>query len=121
MHLKTINKDLRVVDNLIFAHECKEMLEHCGLLPKLAKMPLSDLKKFLAEMNLKEQVQRGNLDGIFETIEAEYGIMDEIEDDRETKVLMDIWETYDVTEADEIYKKLDQEKSEKEELDELEL
>jgi len=42
-------------------------------------------------------------------------------EDAETSRLMDIWETSDVTEADEIYRKLDQEKSEKEELDELEL
>jgi len=91
------------------------------MMSKLAKMPKSKLDEFLAEVNIKDQVMEGSVQGILTTMEAEHGLTGEIAEDAETSRLMDIWETSDITESDEIYKKLDQEKGEKGQLDELEL
>jgi len=90
-----------------------------GLMSKLAKMPKSKLDEFLAEVNIKDQVTTGSIQGILTTMEAEHRLTGEIAEDAETGKLMDIWETSDITESDEIYKKLDREKGEKEQLDEL--
>jgi hypothetical protein len=97
------------------------MLEGAGMMSKLAKMPKSKLDEFLAEVNIKDQIMTGSIEGILTTTAAEYGLAGEITEDAETSKLMDIWETSDITESDEIYKKLDQEKGEKGQLDELEL
>ena len=61
----------------------------------------------------------GNIEDILRTMEAEYGLLDETEDDTETKKLMDIWATSDISEADDIYQKLDKENSEEEDIEEL--
>lgn len=110
-----------VVDNLVFIHENNQMLEGDDMMSKLAGMPKSKLDEFLAEVNIKEQVTRIGVKGILTKMEDEYGLTGEIAEDAETSKLMDIWETSDITESDEIYKKLDQEKAEKGQLDELEL
>lgn len=121
IHLKKLSDQIMVVDNLIFIHENKQMLEGAGMMSKLAKMPKSKLDEFLAEVNIKDQVMDGSIQGILTTMEAEHGLTGEMAEDAETTRLMDIWETSDITESDEIYKKLDQEKGEKGQLDELEL
>lgn len=111
--LKRISDQIRVVDNLIFIHENKQMLERAGLMGKLLKMPKSKLDEFLARVNVKDQIRTGNIEGILQTMEAEYGLLAEVEDDKETKKLMDIWATSDAAEADEVYKKWDKEKAAK--------
>ena len=121
IYLKKLSDQIMVVDNMIFIHENKQMLEGAGLMSKLAKMPKNKLDEFLAEVNIKDQVMEGSVHGILTTMEAEHRLTGEIEEDAETSKLMDIWETSDITESDEIYRKLDQEKGEKEQLDELEL
>ncbi len=119
IHLKKISDQIRVVDNMIFIHDNKKMLESEGLMPRLAKMPKSKLDEFLGKVNLKDQMMTGNIQQILMTMEAEYGLLSDVEDDRETKKLMDVWATSDVAEADEIYKKWDQEKAVKERTEEL--
>ncbi|RLJ03704.1 MAG: hypothetical protein DRP08_03195 [Candidatus Aenigmatarchaeota archaeon] len=119
IHLKKISDQIRVVDNLIFIHENKEMLEKKGLISRLSKMPKSKLDEFLGEVNLKDQMTTGNLDQILATMEAEYGLLGEVEDDAETKKLMEIWETSDIAGADEIYMKWDKEKAVKDREEEL--
>ncbi len=119
IHLKKISDQIRVVDNMIFIHDNKKMLESEGLMPRLAKMSKSKLDEFLGKVNLKDQMMTGNIQQILMTMEAEYGLLSEGEDDKETKNLMNIWATSDVAEADEIYKKLDKEKAVKEKTEEL--
>jgi hypothetical protein len=119
IHLKKISDQIRVVDNMIFIHDNKRMLESEGLMPRLAKMPKSKLDEFLAKVNLKDQMMTGNQQQILMTMEAEYGLLGEVEDDKETKKLVDIWSTSDVTEADEVFKKWDQEKAVKETPEEM--
>ena len=53
----------------------------------------------------------GNVDQILMTMEAEYGLVGEIDDDKGTKELMDLWSTSDIGEADEVFKKWDKEKA----------
>lgn len=117
INLKKASDQIRVVDNLIFIHENKSMLDGAGLMNKLLKMPKSKLDDFLTEVNIKDQITSGNIEAILGTMEAEYGLLSDVEDDKETKKLMDIWSTSDVTEADEVFKEWDKEKTLKAEED----
>lgn len=119
IHLKKISDQIRVVDNLIFIQDNKRMLESEGLMPRLAKMPKSKLDEFLGKVNLKDEMMTGNMQQILMTMEAEYGLLGEVEEDKETKELMDIWQTSDVAEADDVFKKWDKEKAAKEKTEEL--
>jgi len=119
IQLKKISDQIRVVDNLIFIHDNKQMFEKGGLMPKLAKMDKSKLDEFLARVNLGEQKMSGNLENFLSTMQAEYGLAGEIEDDKATKDLMDIWSTSDISESDDVFQKWDKEKAETEEDDDL--
>lgn len=121
INLKKISDQIRVVDNLVFIHENKEMLENKGLMSKLSKMQKSKLDEFLGKVNLKDQMMTGNIEQILMTMDAEYGLMGEVEEEKETKELMDLWSTSDISESDEVYKKWDMEKSSKEREKELEI
>lgn len=110
IQLKKISDQIRVVDNLIFIHDNKKMLESDGLMPRLAKMSKGGLDEFLGKVNLKDQMMTGNLQQILMTMEAEYGLAGNVEEDKDTKKLMDIWSTSDIKEVDEVYKKWDMEK-----------
>lgn len=117
IQLKKISDQLRVVDNLTFIQENREFFERKGLMSKLGKMDKSKLNEFLAKTNLNDQKMSGNLDGILTTMQGEFGLLGEIEDDKSTKDLMDIWSTSDVSEADDVFQKWDKEKSENEDMD----
>jgi hypothetical protein len=117
INLKKISDQIRVVDNLVFIHDNKAMLENKGLMSKLVKMPKSKLDDFLARVNVKDQIRTGNIDAVLRTMEAEYGLLGEVADDNETKKLMDIWSTSEVAEADEVFKKWDKDKAVKEDKD----
>ena len=119
IQLKKISDQIRVVDNLIFIHDNKQMFEKGGLMPKLAKMDKSKLDEFLARVNLSEQKMSGNLEGFLSTMQAEYGLVGEMEEDEATKELMDIWSTSEVSEADEVFQKWDKEKAETNEDEDL--
>jgi len=120
IHLKKTSDQIRVVDNLIFIHENRKILERAGLMKKILKMPKSRLDEFLARVNVKDQITSGNIGAILGTMEAEYGLLsDVVEDDKETSTLLDIWGTSDVAEADEVYNKWDKEKAAKEKEAEL--
>lgn len=119
IQLKKISDQIRVVDNLIFIHDNKQMFEKGGLMPKLAKMDKSKLDEFLARVNLAEQKMSGNLDSFLSTMQAEYGLAGEMEEDKATKDLMDIWSTSDISESDDVFQKWDKEKAETEEDDDL--
>jgi len=114
IYLKKISDQLRVVDNLNFIHDNKQMLERAGLMSKVLKMPKSKLDEFLAKVNIKDQVTTGNIDSILNTMEAEYGLMNEPAEDKETAKLMDVWSTSDVSQSDEVFEKWDKEKAAKE-------
>jgi hypothetical protein len=119
IHLKKISDQIRVVDNLVFIHDNKKMLENDGLMPKLAKMPKSKLDEFLGKVNLKDQMMSGNIQSILSTMEVEYGLIGDIEEDKETQELIDIWSTSDVTESDEVFQKWDKEKAKEKEDEDL--
>ena len=106
---------------MVFIHENKEMLENKGLMSKLSKMQKSKLDEFLGKVNLKDQMMTGNIEQILMTMDAEYGLMGEVEEEKETKELMDLWSTSDISESEEVYKKWDMEKSSKEREKELEI
>ncbi len=120
IQLKRTSDQIRVVDNLIFIHDNKQVLEREGLMKNLLKMPKSKLDEFLAKVNVKDQIASGTLDAILTTMQAEYGLLGEIEDDKETAKLMDIWSTSDVSQSDEVYQSWDKEKASKEKDLELE-
>ena len=113
IYLKKISDQLRVVDNLNFIHDNKQMLEKAGLMSKVLKMPKSKLDEFLAKVNIKDQITTGNIDSILNTMEAEYGLMSEPAEDKETAKLMDVWSTNDVAQSDEVFEKWDKEKAAK--------
>jgi hypothetical protein len=96
---------------MLFIQDNKAMLEEKGLTSKLLKLPSTKLDEYLSQVNIKDQVASGNLDQLLRTMEAEYGLMGESEDDAATKDLMDIWSTSDVSEADEVFKQWDKEKA----------
>jgi hypothetical protein len=111
INLKKVSDQIRVVDNMLFIQDNKAMLEEKGLTSKLLKLPSTKLDEYLSQVNIKDQVASGNLDQLLRTMEAEYGLMGESEDDAATKDLMDIWSTSDVSEADEVFKQWDKEKA----------
>jgi hypothetical protein len=113
IYLKKVSDQLRVVDNLNFIHDNKQMLEKAGLMSKVLKMPKSKLDEFLAKVNIKDQITTGNIDSILNTMEAEYGLMSEPAEDKETAKLMDVWSTNDVAQSDEVFEKWDKEKAAK--------
>jgi hypothetical protein len=119
IQLKKISDQIRVVDNLIFIHDNKKMLESDGLMPRLAKMSKSGLDEFLGKVNLKDQMMTGNLQQFLMTMEAEYGLAGNVEEDKGTKKLMDIWSSSDVADPDEKYKKWDKENVSKEKMENL--
>ena len=80
---------------------------------KVVKMPKTKLDEFLAKVNLQDTMRTGNIDVLLRTMEDEYGLTDEVADDKETK-LMDIWSTSDLTKSSEVFEKWDKEKSAKE-------
>ena len=120
IQLKRTSDQIRVVDNLIFIHDNKQMLERQGLMSNLLKMPKSKLDDFLARVNVKDQISTGKLDALLTTMQAEYGLLAEVEDDKETSALMDVWSTGDIAQADEVYQQWDKEKAAKEKETELE-
>ncbi len=117
IYLKKISDQIRVVDNLTFIHDNKQMLEKIGLMSKVLKMPKSKLDEFLARVNIKDQIATGNINAILQTMEAEYGLLTDPTEDKETAKLMDVWATSDVSQADEVYDKWDKEKAAKEKND----
>lgn len=120
IQLKRTSDQLRVVDNLIFIHDNKQALEKQGLIKKLLKMPYSKLDEFLGKVNVKDQIASGKLGEILGTMQREYGLLDDVEDDKETATLMDIWSTSDVSQADEVFQSWDKEQAAKEKDLELE-
>ncbi len=120
IQLKRTSDQLRVVDNLIFIHDNKQALEKQGLMKKLLKMPYSKLDEFLGKVNVKDQIASGKLGEILGTMQREYGLLDDVEDDKETATLMDIWSTGDVSQADEVFQAWDKEQAAKEKDLELE-
>ena len=120
IQLKRTSDQIRVVDNLIFIHDNKQALEKQGLMKKLLKMPNSKLDEFLGKVNIKDQVASGKIGAILGTMQAEYGLLDDVEDDEETAKLMDIWSTSDVSQADEVFQAWDKEQAAKEKDLELE-
>jgi len=121
IQLKKTSDQIRVVDNLIFIHESKEMLERQGLMSRLYKMPKSKLDKFLAEVNLKDAVASNNVGALLGTMEAEYGLLGDMVDDEETRKLKSLWAAGEVAEADDVFKQWEKGKvaQEKQELEEM--
>jgi hypothetical protein len=114
IQLKKTSDNIRVVDNLIFIHDNKKMLEKAGLMGKVARMPKTKLDEFLAKVNVQETMRTGNVVALLRSMEDEYGLMDEAADDKETVKLLDIWSTSDVSQSNEILEKWDKEKASKE-------
>ena len=114
IQLKKTSDQIRVVDNLVFIHENKQVLEENGLMNRLLKIHKTKLDDFLAQVNVKDQIRSGNLDAVLNTMQVEYGLLSEVEDDKETTKLMDIWSTSDVTQADEVFQQWGQEKATRE-------
>ena len=111
IHLKKVSDQIRVIDNMIFIQENKRMLEEKGLTSKLLKMPSTKLDEYLSKVNIEQQISDGNVNQLLQTMEAEYGLMGDVSDDKETKELMDIWSTSDASEADDVFQQWDKEKS----------
>ena len=120
IQLKRTSDQIRVVDNLIFIHDNKQALEKQGLMKKLLKMPNSKLDEFLGKVNVKDQIASGKFGAILGTMQAEYGLLADVEDDKDTAKLMDIWSTSDVSQSDEVYQSWDKEQAAKEKDSELE-
>ena len=118
--LKKISDQIRVVDNLTFIHENRQMFERYGLIKQLSKIPKSKLDDFLAKVNVEEQMKGGKIEMVLATMMTEYGLLTEVEDDKETAKLMDIWSSGDAAQADEVYKEWDREKATEEREVELE-
>ena len=81
---------------------------------RLLKIPKTKLDDFLAQVNVKDQIRSGNLEAVLNTMQVEYGLLSDVEDDKETTALMDIWSTSDVTQSDEVFQQWDQEKATRE-------
>jgi hypothetical protein len=113
--LKSINKEIRVTDNLIYSIENKQLLERNGLIPKLLKLPKTQLNKFLSEENVADLVYKDKVSDFLETLESDYGIHDD-ETDAKTKRIR-IWETHDIADADEAYEEYNKEQNKEQDTD----
>jgi hypothetical protein len=117
IQLKRTSDQIRVVDNLIFIHENKQMLEREGLMTNLLKMSKTKLDEFLTKVNVRDQISAGKVEALLSTMQAEYGLLSEVQDDKETAKLMDIWSTSDVAEADEVFEQWDKEQAKDKDLE----
>jgi hypothetical protein len=95
-------------------------MERKGLMKNLLKMPKSKLDELLSKVNVKDMVAQEKYGELLATMQADYGLLGDVEDDKETAKLMDIWSTSDVTQADEVYQSWDKEKAANEKELELE-
>ncbi len=109
IQFKKISDQIRVVDNLIFIHNNKKMLESDGLMSRLAKMPKSELEESLGKINLEDQMMTDTIQNFLRNVDYEYGLYEEVLDESETNKLMDIWSSPDVAESDEVFKKWEME------------
>ncbi|MCL0095045.1 hypothetical protein M1O52_00625 [Dehalococcoidia bacterium] len=105
-YLKNINDQLRVVDNLVFTQESQELLAHKGIMTKLTKLPASKLEKFLAQVNLQNEIAKGNVDNLLEMLDGELGLLAKPKEDEEIKRYMDVLETANEAEAEQIAERL---------------
>ena len=120
IQLKRSSDKICLVDNLIFIHDNKAVLERKGLIHNLLKMPKSKLDDFLAKVNVKDQISAGNINELLTTMQAEYGLLSEAEDDKDTAEIISIWADGDIVSPDEAFSTWDKEKAAKEKEAELE-
>ncbi|HEY96296.1 MAG TPA: hypothetical protein G4O15_15330 [Dehalococcoidia bacterium] len=102
--LKRTSDEIRVVENLIFVHENKQMLEREGLLKNLMKIPKSKLEKFLEQVNIKETILADKVDNLLATMRLEWGIQIEPINDKETQKIIDIWNDVEADPEEEFVK-----------------
>jgi hypothetical protein len=91
IQLKRLSDEVKVVDNFIFVLENRKSLEDSGVMKIITKIPKTKLSDFLAQVNLKERLERDKISGVLHTMESEFGLVGEIEDDASTSALLEMW------------------------------
>jgi hypothetical protein len=91
IQLKRLSEEIKVVDNFIFVQENREFLEDSGFMKVITKIPKNKLSEYLGQINLKERLERDKVTGVLHTMESEFGLVGDVEDDTATSELLDMW------------------------------
>jgi len=91
IQLKRLSEEIKVVDNFIFVQQNRESLKDSDFMKVLTKAPKNKLSKFLSKVNLKESLERDKITGVLHTMESEFELVGDVQDDVVTSELLDMW------------------------------
>lgn len=118
-HLRTISSQILAANNMIYINEQKDLLESTGIMSTISKMSQKDLNKVLGEVNIEQSVMEQGIDVVNTMFDTEFGLEGEMEEEDETKSLMDVWASGTEEESEELFSTWDKKQDEWDE--ELEL
>lgn len=118
-HLRTISSQILAANNMIYINEQKDLLESTGIMSTISKMSQKDLNKVLGEVNIEQSVMEQGIDVVNTMFDTEFGLEGEMEEEDETKSLMDVWASGTEEESEELFSTWDKKQDERDE--ELEL
>ena len=103
IQLKRLSEEIKVVDNFIFVQENREFLEDSGFMKVITKIPKNKLSEYLGQINLKESLERDKVTGVLHTMESEFGLVGDVEDDTATSELLDMWNSEEPSSETDVF------------------
>jgi hypothetical protein len=103
IQLKRLSEEIKVVDNFVFVQENREFLEDSGFMKVITKIPKNKLSEYLGQVNLKESLERDKVTGVLHTMESEFGLAGDVEDDVVTSELLDMWNAEEPSTEDDAF------------------
>ena len=105
IQLKRLSEEIKVVDNFIFVQENREFLEDSGFMKVITKIPKNKLSEYLGQINLKESLERDKVTGVLHTMESEFGLVGDVEDDTATSELLEMWNSEEQSSGTDVFEK----------------
>lgn len=105
IQLKRLSEEIKVVDNFIFVQENREFLEDSGFMKVITKIPKNKLSEYLGQVNLKESLERDKVTGVLHTMESEFGLVGDVEDDTATSELLDMWNSEEPSSETDVFER----------------
>jgi len=103
IQLKRLSEEIKVVDNFIFVQENREFLEDSGFMKVITKIPKNKLSEYLGQINLKESLERDKVTGVLHTMESEFGLVGDVEDDTATSELLEMWNSEEPSSETDVF------------------
>ena len=103
IQLKRLSEEIKVVDNFIFVQENRELLEDSGFMKVITKIPKNKLSEYLGQINLQESLERDKVTGVLHTMESEFGLVGDVEDDTATSELLEMWNSEEQSSETDVF------------------